>query len=348
MAKKIHSFIIVAIAFVYNIAMAQPLTNQQKQQLQAAELSIKEYGKQMINEEEWINRFIADSAFTKGFVQALKIHNSFYYSFDSLITVSKLYAPDSSFKIFTWQIMKDFSYYRQRGAIQMKTADGSLQLFPLFDASHFIKNPNDSLRDNKQWIGAIYYKILLNYAGSKKVYTLLGFDENDARSNKKWIDILTFTEDNKPLFGGRYFQYATDDTKPKQPCFRFNVEYKKDARLRMLYDEEDETIVFDHVISESNEPANKYTLIPDGTYEGFKWIQNKWVHIPKISQLNLGNGNAPQENLLLDENGNINQKKLNEQNKKNMKNVTASPNNTPLKAGGTKTKRETSKEKVDY
>ena len=38
-------------------------------------------------------------------------------------------------------------------------------------------------------------------------------------------------------------------------------------------------IVFDHLISESEEPVKKFTLIPDGTYEGFKWKNGKWVHV---------------------------------------------------------------------
>lgn len=47
---------------------------------------------------------IADSAFTKTLVRALQIKNSFYYPFDSVLGVSKLYAPDTSFRIITWSI----------------------------------------------------------------------------------------------------------------------------------------------------------------------------------------------------------------------------------------------------
>ncbi len=50
-------------------------------------------------------RFASDSIFTKTLVRALKVNGSFYYPFDSLQTISKLYAPDSSFRIFTWQMV---------------------------------------------------------------------------------------------------------------------------------------------------------------------------------------------------------------------------------------------------
>jgi hypothetical protein len=296
---------------------AQYLSKDNYKKIQKGETNIKEYGKAMIIENEWIDRFRADSFFTRGFVQALKIPNSFYYSFDSLQTISKLYAPDSSFRIFTWQVVRDFEYNRQRGAIQMLTDDGSLKLFPLFDYSDFAKTPNDSLRDNQHWIGAIYYKIILHTINDKKVYTLLGYDDNSARSNKKWIEILTFNTEGKPQFGGKYFQYKVDSIKPLQPAYRFNLEYKKEAKARLNYDEDAQMIVFDHLTSESNETQNKYTLIPDGTYEAFKWINGKWQHITKLDTQVLGNGNAPLEQPLYDENGNVNQKKLNEQSQKN-------------------------------
>lgn len=41
-------------------------------------------------------------------------------------------------------------------------------------------------------------------------------------------------------------------------------------------------IVMEHLISESNSPDKKYTLVGDGDYEGLKWINGKWVHVSKI------------------------------------------------------------------
>ncbi len=311
---------------------AQKISKSNYLQIQKAEANIKEFGKAMITEDEWFDRFRADSAFTRGFVQALKTPNSFYYPFDSLQTISKLYAPDSSFRIFTWQVVRDFEYNRQRGAIQMHTDDGSLKLIPLFDYSDFTKAPNDSIRDNQHWIGAIYYKILLNTFNDKKIYTLLGYDDNSARSNKKWIEILTFSADGKPQFGGKYFQYQVDSIKPAQPAYRFSLEYKKEAKARLNYDDDAQMIIFDHLSSENNETQNKYTLIPDGTYEAFKWNNGKWQHINKLNNQVLGNGNAPLNEPLYDENGNINQKKLDEQSRKNkeQEKVPASSNKKPL------------------
>ena len=317
MKKVLLPFLFFCLLF--QAIAQQPIAKEDLKKLKKMENALKTYSNNMINEEHWYMRFQADSFFIKGFVHALQVPNSFSYPFDSIKTVSKLYAPDSSFRIFTWQMMKDFTYYRQRGAIQMRTSDGSLKLFPLFDVSSFTQAPNDSVRNIKNWIGALYYKILTNKIGNKPVYTLLGFDENGPRSNKKWIDILTFDEVGIPHFGGpQYFRFGKDSS-GKIPCIaRFSVEYKKESRMRVLFDKEADMIVYDHLSSEINEPENQYTYVPDGSYEALQWKNNAWEHISKLVTQELGDGFAPMEKALLDEEGNFNQKKLEQQSKKNI------------------------------
>src|SRR5829696_6860436 len=73
-------------------------------------------------------RMRSESQFIKTFVRSLAVKNSFYYPFDSVQGIGKVYAPDSTFRIFTWQISFDDYYCRQRGCIQYRTADGSLKL----------------------------------------------------------------------------------------------------------------------------------------------------------------------------------------------------------------------------
>ena len=256
-------------------ANAQHISNGDLKQLKAIEDSLKSRTDSIINSQDWFQRFESDAQLTRGLVKALRLPYSFNYKFDSL-RISKLYAPDSSFRIFTWQVSKDLTFYRQRGAIQMKTTDGSLKLFPLFDVSDFTKAPNDSVRDATKWIGAIYYQIIAKTFNNKKYYTLLGRDDNNERTNKKWIDILTFDETGKPQFGRNCFIYPNDGIKPPQPCYRFCLEFRKDAGVTLKYDSKLDEIIFDHLISENNDPATKSTLIPYGDYEGFRWQNGKW------------------------------------------------------------------------
>ncbi len=254
---------------------------------------MKKYASDMIMANFMEDRLVADSLFTRSLVRALRTPYSFSYPFDSIATVSKVYAPDSSFRIFTWQFERDESYFRQRGAIQMKMADGSLKLFPLIDMSPFTANPTDSVRSNLNWIGAIYYGIVQKQYNGKAYYTLFGYDDNDIGTTRKWIDVLTFTKDGKPQFGGPFFNYPEDSIKPPQPAYRFCLEYKKDAHPTLNYDKEMDMIVFDHLVSENDHQSQKYTLIPDGDYEGFVWKNGKWNYVNKVFTSKLQDGQAP-------------------------------------------------------
>jgi hypothetical protein len=246
------------------------------------------------------------------------LNNSFYFPFDSLQTISKLYSPDSVFRIFTWQLKKDEMVYLQRGAIQMRTPDGSLKLIALHDGSMFTSKPMDSVRGPNNWIGAIYYRIILKEVNGRKIYTLLGFDDFSISSNKKWMEILTFNQHGDPVFGGPFISFKDDSaSSPKRPFYRFGIEYKKEASTTFNFDPEMDMIVFDQLISESEEPGNKETYVPDGDFEGFKWKEGLWVHVPQVFNVKLEDGQFPQEQKILDEAGRPNEVKLSEQSEKN-------------------------------
>ena len=291
---------------------------------------MKIYGRKMIMEKTASQRFIADSVFIRMLVRSLKTPNSFNYPFDSLETISHIYAPDSTFRIFSWQFMRDDDYYRQRGAIQMKTTDGSLQLFPLVDMSDFTTAPGDSVRTGLNWIGAIYYSIIMKTFNGKKYYTLLGFDDNKMRSTKKWIEVLTFNEKGKPVFGGPYFSVLGDSAKALSQPARFNMEYKKDGRARMNYDKDLDMIIYDHLISESNEPSKPYTFVPDGDYQGFKWQNGKWEQIDKVFDYKLEDGQAPVPAPIKTVNGKSNELKLLQQSEKNRQRQQEAPAQPPV------------------
>lgn len=292
----------------------------EKLQLEKQQDSLMHFSFDIVNAPEAAQRFRADSIFIRMLVRSLKIPNSFYFPFDSLQTISKLYAPDSSFRIFTWQIKKDVYVFIQRGAIQLRTADGSLKLIPLHDVSMFTNKPEDSVRGANNWIGAIYYKILQNNVNGKNVYTLLGFDDFTINSNKKWMDVLTFSEEGQPVFGGPYFSFKNDSAKvSKKPVYRFYLEYKKEAVTTFNYDSSMKMIIYDHLISETEEPNRKETYVPDGDYEGFAWTNGQWLHVPKVFTATLQEGQFPAEKKILNDAGAIDEEQLKQQSDKNKK-----------------------------
>jgi hypothetical protein len=273
-------------------AGAQTTKNPDLKLLRSKEDSMKVIAPKIVMAIDAGERFRSDSLFTRLMVRALKIPYSFDYPFDSVKQISRLYAPDSIFRIFTWQVVKDENMARRHGAIQMRTPDGSLKLFPLIDKTMLLESPDDTVTSTDAWIGAIYYKIVKTKDNNTNYYTLLGYDEHSMRSTKKRIEVMYFDPTGKPIFGGPFFSFQEDTVKlPVQT--RFSIEYKKEGNARMQYDEEMQMIVYDHLIPENGEKAKKYTYIPDGDYEGFKWKNGKWVHVDKVFNFALKDGEAP-------------------------------------------------------
>lgn len=285
-------FTLLCVSFVF-VASAQQLTPAELKQFKLREDSLKRFGYEIVRGKDAAVRFRSDSNFTRILVRALIQDKSYQFPFDSLKTISKVYSPDSSFRIFTWQVVRDDDYCRQKGFIQLRSPKGKEKFIPLRDADQFIENDVDTVANNMWWVGAVYYRILEKEHNGRKYYTLFGYDENDARTTKKWLDVMWFDDNGTPMFGiPSAFSYAKDSV-PKPALNRFLLEYKKDGRARVQYDEEMDMIIFDHLVSETNEPGKRYTLIPDGDYEGFKWTNGQWLHIDKVFDFKLKDGEAP-------------------------------------------------------
>lgn len=313
--SKAVSAVLIALTISF-FANAQKITPADIKKLQLKEDSLKKMANNFLLDSFTAGRMRSDSQFIKTFIRGLQIKNSFYYPFDSLEGVAKIYAPDSTFRIYTWNLAFDEYYSRQRGAIQFRTKDGSLKLVPLRDYSEFTEKPLDSVRTARNWIGAVYYNIIKTSHNGKDFYTLFGFENSSQRTNMKWIEVLTFNAKNEPLFGGPFFSFAADSIK-KPVQYRYNMEYKKEARAVIEYDPEQKVIIVDHLISETDEPENKWTYVPDGDYEAFEWKNGQWLHIDKLYNLKLEDGQAPVPDPIRDGKGNTDEQKLKDKSEKN-------------------------------
>jgi len=319
MINRKRYYLIVSLVLLFVVELrAQKITGVNLKELNKREDTLKTISRNVSQAETPEARFHANDSFVRKFVQTLKIKNSFYYPFDSL-SISKLYSPDSVFRIFTWQLKKDEYIYHQMGAIQMNTPDGSLKLLSLHDRSSFTAKPWDSIRSRNNWIGAIYYKIIMKEYNGKKYYTLIGFDDFSVNTNKKWMEILHFDDSGEPVFGGQFISFKDDSGKNKRPTMaRYFIEYKKEAKTFFNYDPDLDLIIVDHLISETDEPEKKFTYIPDGDYEAFRWQNGQWVHVDKLFNEKLKDGEFPKEKLLYDDAGNADERQLEEASQKNI------------------------------
>jgi hypothetical protein len=62
----------------------------------------------------------------------------------------------------------------------------------------------------------------------------------------------------------------------------------------MNWDAELGAVYFDKLASESNDPNRKYTFVPTGEYDGFKWNDGHWDYVQNLIPLDvLKDGDAP-------------------------------------------------------
>lgn len=239
------------------------------------------------------DRIEANNKFVPQLVEVLKKPNSFEHPFDSLENVSVLYAPDRAFRIFTWvlpmadslqHIKNSFKTehfgYRYMGAIQLNNSE-ELELFPLIDLSNEVFSPEEVVLTNDYWFGAAYYNITMNEHDGIKYYTLFGWDgNNNLTSTIKVLDVLTFV-DGKPVFGAPIFEFKRDGFVLKRN--RMLLEFKKGSGVTMNYNPEQELIVYDYIEPETPEAkGNYYLYIPDGTYEGLKFVDGIWEYQDRV------------------------------------------------------------------
>lgn len=209
--------------------------------------------------------------FIKHLVKTLKLSDSYSYDFKYFENISILPSGDEQFKIFTWQLEVEEGDYRYYGAIQMN--DTTLKLFPLIDRSFKMKNPEQVRVSNDNWYGTVYYNILPFFYNNKPHYLLFGYDMHDYYNRRKVLDILYFDDQGNPLFGAPVFKYA-DVLK-----HRFLLEFTGDANVRLNFDDKLGMVVFDHLILRE---GSQSVYVPDGSYSGFKYIDDLWIFQEKI------------------------------------------------------------------
>ena len=255
------------------------LSKEEFNQLSVQEDALELLAYSVVNDTSEANRFQACKQLIKGLKTALEIPNSFQYPFGKIKSFSILYPPDSSFRVFTWQLYVDIDEYRYYGAIQMNKTE--LQLFPLIDRSHEREEgylESMQLLPN-QWYGALYYNIEQVEIGKEYYYLLFGYDGYRFYHKRKLIDVLSFNEEG-PLFGLPVFEKEKQNQ--NLTYHRIVLEYSAETSIRLNYDPDLEMIVFDHLIPLKGNYGEGLTYLPDGSYEGYKLSGGKWIHVDKV------------------------------------------------------------------
>jgi len=239
------------------------------------------------------DRIGSNAKFIPQMVEVLKKPGSFDYAFEKIQGMSALYAPDKSFRIFTWALpladtlpvakksrLREKFGYRYFGAIQINTGDEQLKLIPLTDRSTELygMGVEEMILTNKDWFGCVYYNITMNEHNGIKYYSLFGWDgNNNFTSTIKIADVLTFDDQGNAVFGAPIFEIKREKLLVVRN--RILLQYKKSSTVSLNYVPEKEMIIYDFIEPETPEARGNYNLyIPDGTYEALKFEKGIWAY----------------------------------------------------------------------
>jgi len=262
---------LVSIVVLVVFPVIFPLTrawSQQKQKLTLYEDSLNHLGKMIVNGGDESDRKAATYKFIPLLVRALKEPGSFDYKFDSVRSIRIVYAPDRSFRIFTWFVNINDIAYRFYGTIQMNSPS-HLVLHPLIDATEKITNPEKAVLTPAAWYGAEYYEILPKDAGGN--YVLLAWKGISDELTSRLVDVLRF-ENGKPIFGAPIFQVN------KLLQSRLLFKYTHQASMMLKYLPQENVIVMDHLSPPEKTLQGKYQFYgPDLTYDELLYNSGIWV-----------------------------------------------------------------------
>ncbi len=234
--------------------------------------------------------------FVKQLIRALKTPNSYSYGFDKLKEKINIIGPDDqSFRMFNWSIAVSDVSVRYYGAIQLPGEN--LKLIGLTDRMEGLgKGAEDSVLYGGRWYGALYYRIIPHEINGRTVYFMLGLNASSPVSNKKVIDPMVI-DGMQATFGAPAFNVMSQ-TNPNERINRFIIEYKKGVVASMNWDADLNAIIFDKLVSQVNDPNRKYTFIPSGQYDGFRWTGNQWSYVEDlVPVVPLEDGKPPAPNV---------------------------------------------------
>lgn len=240
------------------------------------------YADVMVNASEPIHRAQANDTLLEAFRTLLK-DNYQPVQLPGDQWVSSLTSPDSSFRIYTWQLRMEEDAVKYFGFIQTLDSTASWSVIELEDTRPFANASEYSEFTADTWYGALYYGLkAFTLSNGTQAYLISGFHANDRSTNLKIADILII-DSGIARFGYPVFQPREEDE--KKMTSRVIVEYSDVSTVRLRYDEELKMLVFDHVIPyvAPSSPEGP-VLISDGSYEAFKLneVTGTWEYVSKV------------------------------------------------------------------
>lgn len=232
------------------------------------ELNLKLLFDNLRNVKDDVEKSLINQQIFDEMKEILQNDSSFYYSFDSLKYVGKVYSDDKKIRIYTWNVQREDDSFLFFGFIQQIGKDR--MLIPLIQKNNITNPSNHKELKIGEWYGALYYKIVPFGSGKNKKYLLLGWRQNDIFANNlKFIDVLRF-EGNDIIFGDDIFVGQN-----KNILFRVIFNYCPQVKMSLQYDSKKRRFVFDHLVTIGNNNGTS-CFGPDFSYDAYVRKGGKW------------------------------------------------------------------------
>lgn len=207
-------------------------------------------------------------AYIDGYVRSDSVMD---HRFSAIRYLGQIVSPDTSLKIITWNLpLKEVPGHYFCYFIRKEEEGEPFKIFSL----EALYSP-DSIRTDttytpESWYGALYYDVRKS-GDNDDSWVLLGIDYGNPRMTRKVIDIVSFCENNVPVFGKKGFSPGQDHL-----MYRAVFSYSTEAVMSMKFLSGD-SVVFDHLVSFSQTDRNNPEFFaPDYSYDAYIREEGIW------------------------------------------------------------------------
>lgn len=264
---------------------------------QASLVDIDFYADVTINAVDAEHRLRANEQLVKLLEEYLSDDGADLVALSGVPFISQHQLAGSPYTIYTWQVMASEDKFDTYGYI--KEEGGRLvELKDLGDIGADIAYEELSA---DRWLGALYYNVLPTTVDGRLAWLLFGYDGHSKFDRIKVCDVIRFV-DGQPVFGAEIFKRG-EGPRPDVRS-RLLLSYSSDSNVTLNYNPSLDIIIHDHLINRMGRlPGQGTTWLSDGSYEGYVWDGEYWVHDDKVFEQVLQEGDYPRPSPVLDQRG---------------------------------------------